>query len=319
MTTRPAISIVTIAWRNEQFAPGFVSSLARAWAVSGEAGPELVVVANGPQGEQAAAAAGRVAGDEGVPVSVLRVDTNTGFSGGANAGVGRASGDVIVVANLDLTFDERFLEVLGREAAGTDPSWDLLAPRVTQGDHHVEAGVSHRTRSHRLAWTAPAPERAGPVGAGNGACIVLRRSALERRQAAAGALFDPECHSFNEDIDLFWWADRAGLVVRYVPDLWVDHALAGSFGGDHRFVARPIEVQRRVMANYRVTVWKNALGLVDWLGWPAGEAAYLAQIVRSRGLAGVGAYAASWRDAIETGRGIRSRRGRLRPAPSRSR
>ena len=53
--------------------------------------------------------------------------------------------------------------------------------------------------------------------------------------ADAGALFDPEYHSFNEDIDLFRSAARLGLVVRYVPDLKVTHALSGSFAGGHRF------------------------------------------------------------------------------------
>ncbi|HVF13217.1 MAG TPA: hypothetical protein VM942_01390, partial [Acidimicrobiales bacterium] len=139
------------------------------------------------------------------------------------------------------------------------------------------------------------------------------RRTLDRRQASVGALFDPEYHSFNEDIDLFWWADRHRLVVRYVPDLQVRHALAGSFGGAHRFADRPLEIQRRVIANYRVTVWKNAAGPREWLGWPMGEALYGGQAVVYGGLAGLRAYAASWPDSVRTAATIRRRRGRLRP------
>ncbi len=306
---------MTIAWRNERYCAEFVRSLDRAVAHAGGGWPELVVVENGPEGAAARERFVEACESTGRSPTVVRLETNTGFSGGVNAGVARATGQVLVVANLDLTFDERFLEVLRREAF--EGTWDLLAPRVVQGADRVETGVAHRTRSHRLAWVAPAPTAAGPVPAGNGACMILRRAVLERREAEAGALFDPEYHSFNEDIDLFWWADHTGLVIRYCPDLRVDHVLAGSFGGDYRFPVRPLDVQRRVMANYRVTVWKNATGF-DWLGWPVGEVEYLGQSVLARGLGGVRTYAASWPDAVATVRAIRRRRGRLRPPSSRS-
>ena len=304
-----------MGWRNEQHAAAFVSSLAAASAAAAGPQPQVVFVVNGPEGEAAAAEATRSAGEHGLELALLRLDTNTGFSGGANAGAALATGDVIVVANLDVTFDERFLCVLAREAAA-DSTWAFLAPRVLQGVGGEDAGVSRRTRSHRLAWVAPAPSVSTTVPAGNGACLVLRRSTYERRQADAGALFDPECHSFNEDIDLFWWADRRGLEVRYVPDLRVSHALAGSFAGGHRFRDRPVEIQRRVMANYRVTAWKNASGPAEWLGWLLGEAVYAGQAVIFGHFAGVGAYAASWPEAVRTAVAIRRRRGRLRPPAS---
>ena len=291
-----AVSVVTIAWRNDQHAAAFAESVAA---------DELIVVVNGPEGEAAAAL---------IPhAEVVRLETNTGFSGGANAGVARASGDIVVVANLDLTFDEDFFSALGDEA---EHAWDLLAPSVRQGPKGVDQGVSRRTASHRLAWVAGPPPPGTPVSGGNGACLVLRRSVVERRTAELGALFDPECHSFNEDIDLFWWGERRGLTIRYAPRLRVAHALAGSFGGSHRFRDRPVDVQRRVMANYRLTVWKNATG-TDWLGWPLGEAVYAGQAAVYGRLGGLRAYAASWPESLRTASAIRRRRGRLRPAPSR--
>lgn len=305
-----------MGWRNERHAAAFVSSLAAASSETGGAQPQVIFVVNGPEGDAAAAMAERVAGERQLALTVLRLETNTGFSGGANAGVALATGGVIVVANLDLTFDARFLAVLEREAAG-DAGWDFLAVGVRQGPAGEDAGVSRRTRSHRLAWVSPAPTEPTTVPAGNGACLVLRRDALEAREAAAGALFDPEYHSFNEDIDLFWWASRQGLVVRYVPDLQVTHALAGSFAGGHRFRDRPVDVQRRVIANYRVTVWKNASGPAEWLGWLLGEAVYAGQAAVFGRLQGLRTYAASWPEAVRTATAIRRRRGRLRlPASS---
>lgn len=315
MPSQPTISVITLGWRNEQFAAAFGRSLVRATERAEGRAPQLVVVANGPDGIIAADAVAAVCAGSGLRPQIVALEQNTGFSGGANEGVARADGEILVVTNLDLTFDERFLLALGEEALSGD--WDLLAPRVVQGPTGQETGVARRTVSHRLAWVAPPPELAGAVAAGNGSCLVLRRRTLDQREAAVGGLFDPEYHSFNEDIDLFWWAGRQGLTVRYAPHVRVDHALAGSFGGDHRFRARPLDVQRRVMANYRVTVWKNASGFRDWAGWPLGEATYFGLAVQSRGAGGVGAYAASWSDAFRTVRAIRSRRERLRP-PARS-
>ncbi|HVF14266.1 MAG TPA: glycosyltransferase, partial [Acidimicrobiales bacterium] len=315
---RPSVSVVTMGWRNEHHAAAFVSSLARASAAAGAGGPppEVILVVNGEEGEGAAAAANQAVVDVGLELTVVRLDTNTGFSGGANAGVRHATGEIVVVANLDLEFDERFLVAL-RRAAGADGAWDLLAPRVLQGPGHEDSGVSRRTSSHRLAWVSPPPSRSAPVSGGNGACLVLRRATLDRREDSVGELFDPEYHSFNEDIDLFWWAEREGLVVRYEPALVVVHVLAGSFGGDHRFRDRPIDVQRRVIANYRVTVWKNANGLGDWAGWLLGEAVYAGQAAAFGGVTGLRVYAASWPVSVRTAAAIRRRRGRLRPPRSR--
>ena len=66
------------------------------------------------------------------------------------------------------------------------------------------------------------------------------------------------------------------------------------------------------MANYRVTVWKNAGGARDWLGWALGEAVYGGQAAVYGRLGGVRRYAASWPESIRVAAAIRRRRGRLR-------
>ena len=65
ISSDPAVSVVTIAWRNEQHAAAFAESVA---------GDQLIVVINGPEGEAAAAL---------IPdAEVVRLEENTGFSGG---------------------------------------------------------------------------------------------------------------------------------------------------------------------------------------------------------------------------------------------
>jgi GT2 family glycosyltransferase len=304
--------VVTLAWRNEQHGEAFVASLARAAskAANGTYKPGLILVVNGPEGAAAAERVVDTAALRGLKVAVVTLDENRGFSGGMNAGLAQATGEIVVLVNLDVTFDEGFFEVLETEILAQN--WDLLAPLVVEGRGRSEHGVSRRTWSHRLSWIEAPRPNIGPVPAGNGACLILRRSAVHLRQDAIGGIFDGEYHSFNEDIDLFWWAERRGLAVRYAPDLRVTHALAGSFAGAHRFGVRPPDVQQTVMANYRLTVWKNARTLSEWLGWVAGEAEYSAQAFLARGPTGLQTYAASWPESVRKASAIRRRRGRLR-------
>ncbi len=312
VSPRPAVSLVTIGWRNEGYAVGFADTLAVAWQRAGGPQLEIIVVANGPEGRLAALQVTDALASTPLEVIVLDVERNEGFAGGANAGVARCSGDILVIANLDLVFDDRFLEVL--TACHSYP-WDLLVPNVREpdGDGGLQGnGAARRRRFHRHAWLVPQPTSPVRVQAGNGSCLVLTREVLTQRQLLVGGLFDREYGSFNEDVDLFWWAERTGLRVMYEPEAIVEHALAGSHGGLHRFVDRVPEVQRQVMANYRVTVWKHASGPVDWVGWALGEVIYLGQASRSRGPKGAWQYLRSWKDSLVCATAIRRRRSRLR-------
>lgn len=305
------ISMVTLAWQNENFASGFLMSLERAWQAAGQPTIELIVVENGDCGK---AAVSRLR-DSATPLSltIIPLPTNRGFSGGANLGVAATSGEIVVVANLDLEFDERFLVELGSMSSRP---WDLLVPAVLPLEPSrptpLNTGPARRRLLHRHAWVTPPPETVRQVQAGTGSCLVLRRSTIDRRSAAVGGLFDSEYHSFYEDVDLFWWAERHHLVSLYDPALVVRHALAGSYGGRYRFGTRPPAIQQQVMANWRITVWKNARTPTDWIGWIVGEMAYLAQAIVKAGPAGTTRYLRSWAEAFRRASTIRRRRGALR-------
>lgn len=308
------ISVVTLAWRNEGFAAGFLTSLASSWNAAGRPEIEVIAVENGSEGTAAITSLSDCGEGTMVPV-VIRVAENSGFSGGANAGVAKARGELVVVANLDLEFDVGFVAAL---CAVASQHWDLLVPAVlplehsSPGEAPVNSGPARRRLFHRHAWISPAPGGAQRVQAGSGSCLVLRRSTIDSRLAAVGGLFDREYHSFYEDVDLFWWAENRGLVALYDPSLVVRHALAGSFGGHFKYAARTAAIQEQLMANWRITVWKNARTPRDWFGWVVGELAYVAQAIVAAGPAGIGRYFRSWVDAVRDSRVIRRRRGALR-------
>ena len=131
----------------------------------------------------------------------------------------------------------------------------------------------------------------------------MRRAALERRVAAVGGLFE-DAYDTGGDLDLFWWAEREGLVVRYVPTLYVGYAV-----GQEVFETAP--ERRRLMANYRVTVWKHAQPK-DITGWFLGEAKYVSEEVTAGGVRGVARYAGSWKDTFRVARDVKRQRGKLR-------
>lgn len=315
-------SVVTLLWRNEDYAVPFLDSLAAAAAVA--APVELIAVQNGPDGYAAATRLeNRLRGfDDVIKACLVRAPSNLGFAGGVNLGCRSASGDMLVVANLDLVFDQQFLRELGHAGEACSPPC-FLAPSVTKplpGRSHVnalaekgeETGALRRGRLHRPVRLRRMPRAGARIPAGNGSCIVLGRQLYDLRRDAVGGVFDDEYHSYYEDVDLFWWAADTGVPVWFEPSIRVAHFQAGSFGGKYRFGDRTRDIQRSVMANYRLTVWKHANSLPDFLGWFLGEVGYLARCMSHGRLGGARMYASSWPLAVRRAHAIRRRRGSVR-------
>ena len=320
------IAVVTLLWRNEQYVDRFVRSLADAADHAGIQ-VELVALRNGPAGTAAASLlAAAVEPLAMIALRRLNLPENIGFAGGMNVGCADATGDVIVAANLDLEFDREFFVALAqRSALVSEPaSGAFLAPSVGSpgggrpaGRTTDEAGALRRDWLHRPspASRAAGTEKVGTgerITAGNGACIVFGRELLKARTLAVGGLFDEEYHSYFEDVDLFWWAQRRSIPVWFTPAMRVLHHQGGSFDGKFRFADRTPDVQASVMANYRITVWKNAGNVAHLGGWVVGELGYLSRCLRLNRHRGLRTYVLSWQIAARRVAAIRRRRGRLR-------
>jgi len=86
-------------------------------------------------------------------------------------------------------------------------------------------GLGRRRDSGILAaYRAPGVE-SGPVDAVNGACMLIRRSALDQV-----GLFDEGYWMYMEDLDLCYRFAQAGWVTWYEPSVTVIHVKAGSSG-----------------------------------------------------------------------------------------
>jgi hypothetical protein len=300
------VSIVTITFGDVAAATRVATGLDAVQLTGGDPPAEVIVVAVGPAGRAAADQLGELELTTLKP-EIVDVPAGTPYATAANTGAAKATGDIVVVATPEITFHQRFLRRLRIEAS---ERWDFLAPAVREGEGgHVATGVTKRGRTHRLAPVDRPPKESARVSAGNAACVIVRRHALERRVRAVGGLFE-DAYESGGDLDLFWWAERNGMVVRYVPTLYVGNAVGEE-------VVQTAAERRRTMANYRVTVWKHAQPK-DLTGWVLGEAAFLSEEVGGGGLSGLVRYGASWRDSVRTVRDIRKRRGKLRADSTRS-
>lgn len=296
------VSLVTVTFGDMEAATRVGTGLEGVQRTGGDPPMEVVIVAVGPAGKAAADAIVELTHGTSLKPEIVEVEAGTGYGRAANLGVSKTSADVVVAAKPEVSFHQRFLRRLRIEMVET---WDFLAPAVREGESgKVATGVSKRGRTLRLTPVDNPPARiAEQVAAGNGSCVIVRRHILERRQQAVGGLFE-DAYETGGDLDLFWWAERQKLVVRYVPNLYVGFAV-----GEETVMTAP--ERRRTMANYRVTVWKHA-DPKDFTGWALGEAAFLSEELTAGGLSGLARYFASWKDSVQTGRAIKQRRGTLR-------
>jgi GT2 family glycosyltransferase len=167
-------------------------------------------------------------------------ERNVGFGTANNIAIRAGSAPYVLCLNPDTRITEgaleRMLEVMDRRLVGIcgprleleDGSFDHAAKRsfptpLSALGHFT--GVGRRRGSGVLAaYRAPEVD-AGPVDAVNGACMLIRRTALDH----VGA-FDEDYWMYMEDLDLCYQFDKGGWVTWYEPSATVIHVKAGTTG-----------------------------------------------------------------------------------------
>ena len=145
--------------------------------------------------------------EHGLTVEILERE-NRGFGAGHNAGIRAGKAPYCLVTNIDLTFERNaLLNIVSSAQADTDraAAWELRQKPYEHPKYYDPITGSTSWNSH--------------------ACVLLRRSALERIKG-----YDETLFMYGEDVELSYRLRRAGYVLRYCPQAVVWHYTYESAG-----------------------------------------------------------------------------------------
>ena len=174
---------------------------------------------------------------EGLPLTAVQLSRNGGFSHGVNAGWRAGSAPYVLLLNPDARIDADSLATLVR-VLDDEPGVGAVAPRIVHTDGSVDYSQRRfpRLRStfaqalflHRIfpraSWTdelirdAAVYEERGTPDWVSGACILLRRTALEELDGLDEGFF-----MYAEDIDLCRRLRASGYGLLFEPAAVVVH------------------------------------------------------------------------------------------------
>ncbi len=228
-----SVSVVIVNYNAGRYLAQAVDSV----AFQVPAASELIVVDNGSTDGSLAGIAGAA---DSLPVRTIELGSNTGFANACNVGIGEASGDMVLLLNPDCRIRPGALAAL---IAGLDAHSDagMAGPCLVNADGSEQRGGRRDVPNpwqifcfimqlHRLMPRHPRfrdfnragdplPKQPVAVQAISGACMLVRRSAIDRI-----GLMDAERFFLHfEDLDWCLRLTQAGEEVLFVPDAVVEH------------------------------------------------------------------------------------------------
>jgi len=228
--SKVALSIVIVSYRCARLLRDCLSSLRADRLTEGDV--EAIVV-DSASGDDTPAMVRR----EFPEVRLLESAENGGFARGNNAGIALARGGLILLLNPDTVVPPGAVRALARYLEAR-PAVAAVGPRLVYPDGSPQVGCQRfptlATEAARqwMPLARPlglvdrgdaAPRCAGPVDWVSGACLLVRRRALDR----VGGL-DEGFFLYFEETDWCLRARRAGLEVHHVPETAIVHVGGGS-------------------------------------------------------------------------------------------
>jgi GT2 family glycosyltransferase len=204
-------------------------------ALRNDGWPKLqVIVVDNASADGSADAVGR----EFPAVELIRLSDNLGYGKANNVAFERAKGDLILLLNPDVTISPgcidhlvQFLQehpdagAVGPRLVRPDGSPDLAGRRsfpTPQASLYRVTALSRlfpgSARFNRYNLGALDPGREHEIDAGTGACLLVRRAAID-----CVGLFDPDFFMYGEDLDLCYRVKAAGWKIWYVPSAMAVH------------------------------------------------------------------------------------------------
>lgn len=237
-------TVVIPSYRDAEHVAKLVAGIRRttrtAFGLLGPRDPVRIVVADDASGPEHLAALARIEG-----IEVVRGEQNAGFAANVNRGISAADpGDDVVVLNSDVIPRKGWLACLQYEA-WRGANVGIVGGKLLYPDGRIQFGgtirnpdapewFDHRYR-FREARYGPA-NTPGPVLAVTGACMYLKRPAIERI-----GLLDEGYPMGYEDVDYCLRAWQAGFRVLYAPEAELYHlesATRGTRVGDRERVSQ---------------------------------------------------------------------------------
>ena len=232
MSEKPEISVIIVNRNAREYLRGCLTSLAQ---FRGRRTVETIVVDNGSSD----GSAGMVR-DAFPAARLISNRYNAGFAAANNQGMAQASGKYLLLLNNDTVLKNGAPGLLA-DFLDAHPAAALAAPRLLKGDGSTQQSLYPAPgpllsllRLCRAYYFLPKSFNArffsgsfydygaaGPLNRVSGACVMLRREAVER----IGAL-DEDFFFYGEVHDWCWRALAAGLELWYCPAALVTH-----FGG----------------------------------------------------------------------------------------
>ena len=215
MTDRPTVSVIVVNWNGrEHLSPCFRSLEASKYP---RERLESILVDNGSS-DGSLELMRRLFPH----VRLVALPSNLGFTGGNNAGVEAASGEVLVFFNNDMRIDPGAIPALVAAlddrhpcAAARVVSWNGRRIDFLRGTISFEArGFQEHYGEPREAWLDYDTTTFSP----NGGAFAVTRVAYTRSGG-----FDDRFFAYYDDVDLGWRLRLAGFDVRVVPDAIVHH------------------------------------------------------------------------------------------------
>ena len=229
MAERPLVSALIVSYNVREL---LVDCL-RAFFASSDVPVEAVVVDNASRDGSADAVA-----SEFPDVKLVRQRKNVGYGRANNIGLQECTGRFVLLLNPDVTVGEGCVGRLA-DFLLVRPDVGGVSPRLLRPDGTLDlacrrgfptpstafyrlSGLSRvfpRSRRFNRYNMGHLPEtEAHEIDSGTGACLMLRRAALDRV-----GFFDPDFFMYGEDIDLCFRLKLGGWKVFYLPSATAVH------------------------------------------------------------------------------------------------
>lgn len=223
MAERPLVSALIVSYNVREL----LIDCVRAFYASSDVPVEAVVVDNASKDGSADAIE-----KEFPQAKLIRQARNVGYGRANNTGLQECTGRFVLLLNPDVTVGEGCIDKMA-DFLLVRPDVGAVSPRLLRPDGTLDlaarrgfptpatafyrlSGLSktfpHSKRFNRYNMGHLPDSETHEIDAGTGACLMLRRAAIDRV-----GFFDPDFFMYGEDIDLCFRLKLGGWKIFYVP------------------------------------------------------------------------------------------------------